>query len=176
MQELPSGTRRVVELGGGTGVFTRAMLEHGIEPKNLLVVELNEALYHHLHASFPDVNVVWGNACDLNVIATNAGMLKEGKIDAVISGLGLLSMSRRVQLDILGSAFDVLKQEGCFIQFTYSPKSPIPPDVLQELGISVRRGGFAWRNLPPASVFVYSRNRSKGIQATRPAAKIDSKT
>lgn len=171
MHELPSGAKRVVELGGGTGVFTRAMLEHGIEPHNLMVVELNEELYQYLHASFPEVNVVWGNACDLNAIASKAGMLGDGKIDAVISGLGLLSMPRSLQMNILGAAFDVLKQDGCFIQFTYGPKSPIPPDVLQELGVSVRRGGFAWRNLPPASVFVYSRNRSKGIQASRPVAK-----
>jgi len=72
MHELPSGAKRVVELGGGTGVFTRAMLEHGIEPHNLMVVELNEELYQYLHASFPEVNVVWGNACDLNAALREA--------------------------------------------------------------------------------------------------------
>src|SRR5262249_415855 len=36
--ELPHGTRRVVELGGGTGVFTRALIAHGIVPDDLLVL------------------------------------------------------------------------------------------------------------------------------------------
>src|SRR5690606_159302 len=47
--ELPAGASRVIELGGGTGVFTQALLEHGIAPEQLLVLELNEELHQHLH-------------------------------------------------------------------------------------------------------------------------------
>src|SRR5690606_12078658 len=38
---LPPGTRRVVELGPGTGIFTRALLAHGIAPQDLLALEFN---------------------------------------------------------------------------------------------------------------------------------------
>lgn len=165
--ELPHETRRVIELGGGTGVFTRAMLGHGIAPKDLLVLELNEALYQHLLARFPDCHVVCGDARELKVIATADGFLNDGLADAVVSGLGLLSMTKRTQSEILQAAFSTLAPEGRFIQFTYGPKSPVSRDLLNELGLSVRRGGFAWWNVPPASVYVYTRSRSRAVHAVR---------
>lgn len=165
--ELPHGTRRVVELGGGTGVFTRALIAHGIVPDELLVLELNDALFEHLRSRFPNAHVVCGDARELKQIAMDDGFLGQGMADVVISGLGLLSMSRPMQSDILRSAFDVLKPDGRLVQFTYGPKSPVSREILADLELSVRRGGFAWWNVPPATVYVYTRNRSRGIHAVR---------
>ena len=165
--ELPPGATRVVELGGGTGVFTRAMIEHGIAPRDLLVLELNDELYAHLCDRFPQAHVVHGNACDLKAIAERDGFLADGLADAAISGLGLLSMSRALQRSILQSAFSVLKPGGRLIQFTYGPSSPVGRELLTELGLQVRRGGFALWNVPPAAVYVYTRNRSEAIRAQR---------
>jgi len=169
--ELPHGAKRVIELGGGTGVFTRAMLGHGIAAQDLLVLELNEALYQHLRARFPDVRVECGDARELKMIAQRNGFLDGGQADAIISGLGLLSMSKRMQMEILEAAFSTLKPDGRLIQFTYGPKSPVPREALAEMDLSVRRGGFAWWNVPPASVYVFTRNRSKAIHAVRGKSK-----
>lgn len=168
--ELPHGVRRVIELGGGTGVFTRALIGHGIAPDDLLVLELNEALYRHLHARFRDSHVVCGDARKLLELATSDGFLAAGPADAIISGLGLLSMPRRLQAEILEAAFSTLTPDGRFIQFTYGPKCPVSRELLAELGLSVRRGGFAWWNMPPATVYVFTRNRSRGIHAKRGTA------
>jgi phospholipid N-methyltransferase len=165
--ELPPHATRVVELGGGTGVFTRAMLDHGISPRNLLVLELNDELYAHLCEQFPGAHVVHGNATELKAIAERDGFLADGPADAAISGLGLLSMSRALQRSILQSTFSVLKPSGRLIQFTYGPSSPVPRELLSEMGLQVRRGGFAWWNVPPAAVYVYTRNRSEAIHAQR---------
>ena len=165
--ELPPGSKRVIELGAGTGVFTRALLGEGIAPEQLLVVELNSELYEHLRDQFPKANVVCGDASQLTKIAAEKQFAQPGEVDAVVSGLGLLNMSRDLQRSILRSAFDALKSDGCFIQFTYSPKPPLSRELLDELGLSVRRGGFAWRNIPPASVFVFSRMRSEQMRAVR---------
>ncbi len=167
IQELPKGARRVVELGGGTGVFTRALLKHGIAAQDLLVLELNEALYQHLHSSFPNVQVVCGDARELQTIAQKSGYADGGLADAVLSGLGLLSMSRRTQREILEAAFSVLGPEGRLIQFTYGPTCPVSREVLSELRLSARRAGFALLNVPPAAVYVITRNRSKAIHAVR---------
>ncbi len=167
MHELPANAQRVVELGAGTGVFTRALLASGIAPDKLLVIELNAELHAYLREQFPQVHVICGNACELKQIATDNGFIAAELADAAISGLGLLSMPRSLQKSIAESVFGVLKPEGCFIQFTYGPKSPLPQELLDELGLSVRRGGFTWRNVPPASVFVYTRTRSEAIRAVR---------
>src|SRR3954453_18339342 len=46
---VPScGDGLVVELGGGTGAVTQALLERGINPKRLMVIERSPAFVQHL--------------------------------------------------------------------------------------------------------------------------------
>jgi phospholipid N-methyltransferase len=165
--QLPDGANRVIELGGGTGVFTEALLDHGIDAANLLVVELNDELHRLLRERFPAARVVRGDARQLEALSRESGFADAGPADAVLSGLGLLSMSRATQRDILRAAFSVLGPEGRLIQFTYGPASPVSREVLDELGLSAHRVGMAWRNVPPAAVYVLTRNRSKPIKAMR---------
>jgi phospholipid N-methyltransferase len=165
LAELPTQTRRVIELGGGTGVFTQALLQHGIAAPDLMVVELNEELHHHLSRRFPGAHVVCADASELPDVARRSGYLEAGPVDAVISGLGLLSMAKPTQQAIVKAAFDVLRPDGRFIQFTYGPASPVAREVLEALDLSSRRGNMTWWNVPPATVYVYSRNRSKAVKA-----------
>ena len=165
--QLPPQSRRVVELGAGTGVFTRALIEHGIAPRDLLVVELNNELYNLLKRRFPGTQIVNGNACDLAGIVAAADFRGAHGVDAVVSGLGFLAMPRPLQRTILQAVFAVLAPGCPLIQFTYAPTNPLPRDLLDELGLGVRRAGVAWWNVPPAVVYVYTRNRSKSIHATR---------
>jgi phosphatidylethanolamine/phosphatidyl-N-methylethanolamine N-methyltransferase len=155
--QLPTGCSRVVEIGAGTGVFTRALLDHGIAPSGLLVVEINPDLVEFLRRRFPAVRVVCADARHVDALAAEHGLLRDGKLDAVVSGLGMLSMNRALRIDILRAAFAALSNEGRFIQFTYGPASPVRPRERDALGLSVRRAGATLRNLPPASVYVYER-------------------
>lgn len=166
LAELPADARRVVELGGGTGVFTAALLAHGIAPQDLLVLELNEDLHQHLSQRFPGAHVICGDARELPEIVTGCGYANGGPADAVLSGLGLLSMSRGMQKAIVEAAFRVLRPEGRFIQFTYGPTSPVSGEVLAELQLVARRASLTWRNVPPATVYVYERARSRHIAPT----------
>ncbi len=164
MAELSEDTKRVIELGGGTGVFTQALLEFGIEPSDLLVLELNEELHQHLQKRFPEAHVVCGDAREIFNLAKPLGFT-ENKADAIVSGLGFLSMPKQSQLDIISAAFDCLKHDGRFIQFTYGPANPISREVLDTLGLSSRRASFTWWNVPPATVYVYNRRVSRAIPA-----------
>lgn len=164
--QLPAAARRVIELGGGTGVFTQALLDHGIAAGDLLVLELNAELHDFLHQRFPDVRVVRGDARELAAILAREDFAGDG-VDAILSGLGMLSMSRATQRAILRAAFSVLGPEGRFIQFTYGPASPVSRELVDELGLSVQRAGMAWRNVPPAAVYVFTRSRTTPIHAVR---------
>jgi phosphatidylethanolamine/phosphatidyl-N-methylethanolamine N-methyltransferase len=163
MSELPRPCRRVIELGGGTGVFTQALLDHGIAPADLLVLELNEELHQHLVGQFPGVQVVCGDAGNLGDIARAAGFDGEQRADAVVSGLGLLSMPRQLQQSILQAAFDALRPGGRFVQFTYGPANPVTREVLEALELTARRASFTWWNVPPATVYVYQRRISRSM-------------
>lgn len=163
IDEMLKSTRRVIELGGGTGAFTRALLAFGIEPEDLLVLELNQTLSTHLKQVFPGVRVECADAADLEGVAARSGWTEGGKADAVICGLGLLAMSPAAQRAVLDAAFALLAANGRFVLFTYGPANPIARDVMLELNLGARRGGFTLKNLPPATVYVLTRNRSKRV-------------
>lgn len=167
VRELPDGARRVIELGGGTGVFTRELLARGIAPADLLVLELNQTLHQHLKQRFPDVQVVCADARDLPRVVRQTGFDEAGPVDAVVSGLGLLSMGRSLQRAILQGAFSVLAPHGRMIQFTYGPTAPVRKDVLEALDLGVRRASFTLWNVPPAAVYVITRARSRRVPPVR---------
>ncbi len=161
--EVPLPAQRVIELGVGTGVMTHAILARGIAPENLLAIELNPELYRYLCETFPKVKVLCADARQLKAESQACGYADGGPADAVVSSLGLLSMPRDLQRDILKASFDCLQPDGCFIQFTYGPVCPVSREVLDELGLFALRGGTVLRNVPPATVFVLRRTRSRAI-------------
>lgn len=151
--------RTVVELGGGTGVITQALLERGIAPERLLVLERNPALHAHLEERFPGVEVARADAFDLVDVVARSQTFVAGEIDGVASGLGMLTMARDDQRRLLQAAFRVLRPAGRFVQFTYAPASPVSKDLRVELGLEARRASWSLLNLPPAFVYVVRRRR-----------------
>lgn len=165
VDELPPGARRVIELGPGTGVMTEALLARGLAPDELLAVELDPALHDELRIRFPQLRLVRGDARHLDALA--AGFAVPGQVDAVISSLGLLGMDEADRGAILTAAFALLSREGRFIQFTYGAKSPVSREQLHALGLRMRRGAFILRNLPPATIYVYTSDRGRTAPAAR---------
>lgn len=154
-----ANARSVVELGGGTGVITAALLERGIHAERLLVLERNPELYALLLARFPDVEIVRGDAFQLVEVVTASRTLAVGKVDAIASGLGLVTRSEREQRRLLEQALEVLRPSGRFVQFTYLPRCPLRPELRAELGLEARRVSASLLNLPPAFVYVLRRKR-----------------
>jgi phospholipid N-methyltransferase len=151
--------RTVVELGGGTGVITQALLERGIPPERLLVLERNPELHSHLEHRFPGVEVARADAFDLVDVVARSRTFVAGEIDGVASGLGMLTMGREEQRRLLTAAFRVLRPAGRFVQFTYAPASPVSKELRAELGLEARRASWSLLNLPPAFVYVLRRRR-----------------
>lgn len=146
--------RRVVELGPGTGPVTAALLDQGVSPDNLLLIELDNAFVDHLSALHPETTVVNGDATRISRILRDQGW--DG-CDAVVSGLPLIAMPLPVQARVVRGVFSVLKPEGVFVQFTYGPFAPINPELIRRLRLRPRRHSWIARNLPPASVWTFRR-------------------
>jgi phosphatidylethanolamine/phosphatidyl-N-methylethanolamine N-methyltransferase len=144
---------RVLELGGGTGVFTRAILGTGLPPEKLEVVEINPAFARGLRRHFPHVSVLETPA----QIVSTAAAGEPGSYQTVVSGLPLLAMDRHVHHDILSESFRMLQPGGSFVQFTYSMRPPVSREVIDALGLDVVRVGQTVRNFPPATVFRFTR-------------------
>ncbi len=141
---------RVVEFGPGTGRLTEAILAAGVAPRDLTLFEMNEDFVQHLRRRFPGVEVVHGPA-------QMASQTVLPGVARVVSGLPLLSMPPALRAAIVGAAFDVLAPGGEYVQFTYGPNPPFPPEQAAAMGLRIRPGRRVWANLPPARVYHYSR-------------------
>lgn len=155
------GAKSVVEIGAGTGTVTQALLDGGIPAGGLLVIERNAELAALLARRFPGVEVVRGDAFELEAVVVDSRAVRPGRIDAVVSGLGLVTIEKGRQRRLLEQAFRVLRPAGRFVQFTYSPVLPVPRETLDQLGLCSRRAAFSLLNLPPASVYVLTRRRAR---------------
>ncbi len=151
--EISSDTGSVLELGPGTGVFTKAVMAKGIPQANIILVELNKAFAALLKERYPQAQTLQISAADLAQIRP----MHAGKIGAVLCGIGLPSLPREQVHDILDGAFNLLKPGGAFYQFTYGLWCPIPETILKPLGLQAEKIGATWRNFPPASVYRIAR-------------------
>jgi phosphatidylethanolamine/phosphatidyl-N-methylethanolamine N-methyltransferase len=140
----------VVEFGPGTGRFTEAILARGVPPENVTLFELDGEFAAFLRQRFPGVTVH-------QEPAQEAPRLVKPGVSAVISGLPLLSMPDEVRSGIVSAAFAVLAPRGRYMQFTYGPRPPLPPETIAELGLVVNKGQKIWANLPPARVYRFRR-------------------
>jgi phosphatidylethanolamine/phosphatidyl-N-methylethanolamine N-methyltransferase len=139
---------KVVELGGGTGAVTAALLKHGVIPQQLIVVEQSAKLSALLRNRFPEVTVINGDAARLAELLGP----ESDKVKAVVSSLPLRSLEPGVVRDILGQLEQVLQDDGLFIQYTYSPR-----DHQAKLSrhFNNTHSSIVWGNLPPARIDAY---------------------
>ena len=139
----------VIELGAGTGAFTRALLARGVAEEALVLVEADADLARLLRARFPRARVLRLDAARLRHVEVLGGRLA----GCVVSGLPLLSMSPRKIVAVLGGAFAHLPAGAAFYQFTYGLRCPVPPRILERLRLHAVCAGRTLANLPPARVF-----------------------
>lgn len=145
------GNGAVIELGGGTGVVTASLLRSGLDAGRLVVVERDPELHRHLKERFPGLRVLLGDAAKLGEVLKPLGIRK---VDAVVSGLPLLSIPKPVQDQVLEQVLALLAPGAPMIQYTYGPMSPVDRRRFKLKGTVAKRVAA---NFPPASVWVYRR-------------------
>ena len=147
----PHSNGPVVELGPGTGPVTEALVEAGVAPSRLVLVEFNPTFCRLLRSRYPDATVVQGDAYGLRRLLETL-LLQPAA--AVVSGLPLITKPIKMRLRLIRDAFDLMLPGAPFVQFTYSVAAPLPRKLG---GFSVEASERVWMNLPPARVWVYRR-------------------
>jgi len=145
----------VVELGAGTGPFTKEICAR-YPQVSFLAIEPREHLAQVLRAEFPDLMVKEAWAQDLPGLLSEWG---HPRADRVVSGLPWALWSKSVQNDILDAVVSSLAPDGKFVTFTYlhsgvMPGSRVFRQTLCERFRSVTTTRTAWRNFPPAYAYV----------------------
>lgn len=145
----PQTQGSVIELGPGTGAVTTALVEQGIEPSRLVLVEFNPTFCRLLRTRYPKATVVQGDAYGIKRLLAN--FLRQPAA-AVVSGLPLFTKPLKFRVRLLADAFTLLAADAPFVQFTYAMVPPIPRSYS---GARAEASERIWLNIPPARVWVY---------------------
>lgn len=150
-QASPDPEGFTLELGPGTGVFTQALIDAGIPPERIVAVEHNPEFCRLLRRRFPRINIVQGDAFDLDA---TLGDFQDTRFAAALSGLPLLSFPVPLRLKCIEGALDRMLTGKGLVQFSYGlhgPMRPIPGRLAAE------KSKWVMLNLPPARVWTYKR-------------------
>lgn len=141
----------VLELGPGTGVITKAILEAGVKPENLWSIEYSEDFVRHLRRDYPGVNFIQGDAFDLDA---TLGDKRDTVFDSVVSGVPLLNFPVPKRVAYVEDLLDRIPVGRPIVQITYGPVSPVPPG---RGNYTVEHFDFILRNIPPSRLWIYRR-------------------
>lgn len=152
--------QHVIELGPGTGVFTRQLLDRMPKKSKLLAFEINRYFTDYLYEHLPDPR--------LEIVTTCAGTAGDelrsrrwDRIDVVVASLGFGLMSDEKGHEIFSGLTPFMDRNSVFSLFQYVHQIKYLDGRFSRFDISRlltkhfnqidRR--IVWRNLPPAFVF-----------------------
>ena len=145
----PASPGKVIELGPGTGAVTRALVERGVDPARLVLVEANMEFCGLLRARYPEAQILPYDAYAAPRLLRRMGI---GPVAAIVSGLPLLTQAPARRQRLLLECLQLAAQGAPFVQFTYLYRSPIP---LRPGVVATDASPIVWRNLWPARVWSY---------------------
>lgn len=150
----------VVELGAGTGVMTRALLDALPNDATLLVFEISDRFYKFLRANFRDKRLV--------LLQTRAEHLDTElqrrsieRVDGVVSSLALGFFTDTDRKAVLEAFLPFMGEGSVYTQYQYMQGIELRDGRLRRFSVhsllrhyfrSVRRQSV-WRNIPPAYVY-----------------------
>jgi phospholipid N-methyltransferase len=108
----------IVELGPGTGVFTKEILKKLPKDGRLIAIENNEIFVRYLKDKIKDkrLEICIGDAINLKDLLNKRGI---NKVSYIISGLPLGNFNKDLKNKILKEISNSLDDHGTFIQFEY---------------------------------------------------------
>lgn len=142
----------VVELGPGTGVFTRELVRR-FPAHPIVAIEFNEDFATRLRERMPNVHVVQGCASRIGEHLDALGIARD-RVGAVVSGLPLLTLPREMGKNIFAGLAEILTPGQRYVQFTYSRRLW---SRFQPPGFQLDKSRTVWWNLPPAVVMPFTR-------------------
>ena len=141
----------VLELGPGTGVITKAILDKGVRPDNIVSVEYSSDFVRHLRGKYPGVNFINGDAFSL---AETLQDYRGQKFDCVISGIPLLNFPMHQRVTLIEDLLKLIPVGRPVVQFSYGPVSPV---VARPDSYTIKHFDFIMRNIPPAQIWHYKK-------------------
>ena len=138
----------IIELGPGDGAITHAILDKIKSDAVLICFEINDAFYEELKKiKHPQLTVLKASAEEINSEIAKLGYKKASHI---ISSLPLTIIPKEISHRILLESYQILNNNGLFIQFQYSLTYY---KKLKEIFGNNIKLSFEILNFPPAFIY-----------------------
>lgn len=135
----------IIELGAGTGVFTKQICEKMKPSSTVIVFEKDSEMRKRLELMYPKCYF----SSDAENISRVLLELKLTEVDCIISGLPFACFPQYIRENILFNIVASLKHEGDFIAFQYSLQmKKLFSQSFREVRVSL-----VPLNIPPAFVY-----------------------
>lgn len=149
----------VLELGPGLGVVTQALIDKGVDPKRITSIEYDPGFAATLSERFPAVNVIHGDAFDLD---RTLGARRAEKFAAILLAVPVAALSQEKRQALFADYLGRLLPGGNVTQLSYLVTAPVKP-VAGVFDVSASR--IVWDNIPPARVWIYAPAKSDRMAA-----------
>ncbi|HEG2581973.1 TPA: methyltransferase domain-containing protein [Campylobacter lari] len=145
--------KNIVEIGPGTGNFTKYILKQKSHNARFFAVEINPHMAKKLKQNIKNIDI------EVNSAEFLPNMLEKraiNSVDLIISGIPWALLNSKEQDLLLKSIHDALEENGCFATFAYilpTPKGRAFKKKLFATFSKVEISPIIWQNLPPAFVY-----------------------
>ena len=141
----------MIELGPGTGVVTKALLERGVRPQRLIAIEYNPDLLPAApRALSPASRCLRATPTDL--AATLPKRSRRPRLGDRLEPAARLPPPPADRARLIEAALERMALGRPYIQFSYMPHPPAEPVPGR---FSAEASHWIWLNLPPARVWLY---------------------
>jgi phospholipid N-methyltransferase len=154
----PSSENVVIELGVGTGAITKFLQYAVHDERSYLGIELDADLVKLLRKNFPEMNIVCGNAMEMEAIHQRSGL---GRVGYIVCCLPFVSLPAAVRNGVLGEV-DKYMQQGCefrTLQYAhgyYLPAAVKFRDRMRKLYGREKRSALVVKNVPPGYTLTWN--------------------
>jgi len=159
VREIPTDKPvNVVELGPGTGSFTRAIVERIAPGSRFLAVELDGEFVERLRPRWPSVEFALASAVELEQLVKKRHLQP---VDHIVSGLPFASLPVDDSRKIMDGIQHTLRPGGTFTTFQYLHGYWMPPGRTFRREMSVRMGAphrqLVLKNFPISFILTWTR-------------------
>ena len=145
----------IVELGSGTGIFTKKILEKKSKGSIFFSLETNHSFVCETKRNCPDAIIYRDSAVNIKKYLIKHNV--KG-CDCIISGLPWASFDNRLQQELMDSIVSCLDKGGNFVTFAYLQGLILPAGnrlrhMLEDNFSRVEKTRIVWKNIPPAFVY-----------------------
>ena len=155
----PDENNVIIELGVGTGAITKFINEKVPNPESYLGIELDQRLVKSLHAKYPKLNIVCGNAAETFRLHEESGL---GKVSYVLCCLPFVTLPAEVGKNVLHEVEKFMNRGGCtfrtfqYAHGYYSPAALRLREFMRARYGKSRRSPLVVKNVPPAYTLTWT--------------------